>query len=311
MGIHPDKENLKIISCYKDGSIAVRDLMNEESEIEFFNGKHDTDVNCILLSSDNQKLISGDKNGTIKVWNVRTGELLRTVFNKTKDGLKYSIKCLINSPLRPNEILIASCLSHIRVLDLNSYYITLKLKAHSQQLNSIEFLTNEILLSSSTDSTIKIWNLELSKTSLQTIECHPNEPMILRKITETTFACLHENGIIKIFSSDKESVKFKCYKTLICNSGSHSDLKVCSDLNLLICSTDVIHLFSLTDFTCVATLCKNRGSFSRSIAILPNNRLIVANDNKTLVMWCLKTGKSLSVHKDHSSLTNNILFYNN
>jgi WD40 repeat protein len=59
MGIRPDKENLKIISCHKDGSIGVRDLMKDDSKIEFFNDKHNTDVNCILLSSDNQKLISG------------------------------------------------------------------------------------------------------------------------------------------------------------------------------------------------------------------------------------------------------------
>ena len=61
LDIHPkkDKENLKIISCYKDGSIGVRDLMKDDSKIEFFNDKHNTDVNCILLSSNNQKLISG------------------------------------------------------------------------------------------------------------------------------------------------------------------------------------------------------------------------------------------------------------
>jgi len=119
LGNYPSKENQKLISCYKDGSIAVRDLLNEESKIEFFNGKHDTDVNCILLSSDNQKLISGDKNGTIKVWDVRTGELLRTVCNRS-DGVIWSIKCMINSSIRPNEILIASNLSTIRILDLKS-----------------------------------------------------------------------------------------------------------------------------------------------------------------------------------------------
>ena len=48
--IHPKKgkENLKIISCYKDGSKAVRDLLSNESQIEFFNESHETDVNCIL-----------------------------------------------------------------------------------------------------------------------------------------------------------------------------------------------------------------------------------------------------------------------
>ena len=66
-------------------------------------------------------------------------------------------------------------------------------------------MTKQIFLSSSPDSTIKIWNLELSKTSLQTIECAQNEPRNLRKINETKFACLFDNGLIKKFHSDKET----------------------------------------------------------------------------------------------------------
>ena len=62
--------------------------MREEPQLEFFTDKHETDVNCNLLSSENHKLISGDKNGMIKVWDMRTGELLRTVWNETEDGDK-------------------------------------------------------------------------------------------------------------------------------------------------------------------------------------------------------------------------------
>ena len=115
---------------------------------------------------------------------------------------------------------------------------------------------------------------------------------------------------IQIFSSDKESIEFTCCKTIKCKSGFSRDVKVCSDSNLLICSTEVIHLYSLNDFTCVGTLSPNEFSFTRSMEILPNNRLIVANKNKTLEMWCLKTGQSLSIHRDYSSLVNRILFYN-
>jgi hypothetical protein len=314
LDIYPkkDKEGLQIISCYKDGSIAVRDLMNEESKLQFFKDKHETDVNCILLSSDNQKLISGDKNGTIKVWDVRTGELLRTICPTIKDGLKFSIKCMINSSLRPNEILIASALYGIHILDLNSYTLTLWLKAHDKRINCLEFLTHEKLLSSSADFTIKIWNFDSTRHKLlQTIECPQYQPIILRKINETSFACVFHDGMIQIFSSNKEYIEFKCCKTITCNSGYANDLKVCADLNLLICASKVIRFYSLSDFTCVRTLCPNTFSFALSIAILPNNRLIVAYKNYTLEMWCLKTGKSLSIFKDHASFINKILVYNN
>jgi WD40 repeat protein len=311
LDIYPkkDKEGLQIISCYKDGSIGVRDLMNEESKLQFFKDKHETDVNCILLSSDNQKLISGDKNGTIKVWDVRTGELLRTVYNEF-DGVIWSIKCMINSSILPNLILIASHLSDIRILDLNTYTFPFSLQAHDKRISCLEFLTQQILLSSSSDFTIKIWNLDSTRSKcLQTIEFLQNEIKCLRKISETSFACLFDDGLIKIFSSNKECIEFKCSKTLF--YGSTRDLKVCSDLNSLICASNIIYLYSLTDFTCVGTLRQNTFSFTRSIEILPNNRLIVANKNRTLEMWCLKTCQSLRVFKDHTSLINKILFYNN
>jgi WD40 repeat protein len=312
LGIQPNKDGLKIISCYKDGSIAFRDLMENESKIEFFNESHETDVNCILLSSDNQKLISGDKKGTIKIWDVRTGELLRTVYNVTRDGEIRGIKCMINSAKRPNEILIASKLSDIRILDLNSYTFTSSLKAHARRISSLEFLTQEILLSSSSDSTIKIWNLDSTRSKcLQTIKCSQKDPRNLRKINDTKFACLFDDGVIQIFNSDKESILFKCCKTISCKSGFSRDLKVCFDLNLLICISNIIHLYSLTDFTCVGTIYPNTCSLTRSIEILPNNRLIVANDNQSLEILCLKTGQSLSIHSDHSSLINGILFYKN
>jgi WD40 repeat protein len=134
-------------------------------------------------------------NGTLKVWDAKTTELLRTVYNEF-DGIIWSIKCMINSEKRPNEILIASKLSHIRLLDLNSYTFTLSLQGHERRINCLEFLSKEIFLSSSSDLTIKIWNLELSKNNLQTLECHQNEIRCLRKINETKFACLYENGMI-------------------------------------------------------------------------------------------------------------------
>jgi WD40 repeat protein len=172
-------------------------------------------------------------------------------------------------------------------------------------------MTDEIFLSSSSDFTIKIWNLDSTETCLQTIDCAQDEAMILRKINETTFACLSYDGLIKIFNSDKETLLFKCFKTIDRNAGNAKDLKVCSDSNLLICASKFIHLYSLSDFTFVATLRPNGFALACSMEILPNSRLIVANNNQTLEMWCLKTCQSLSIYKDHSSLFNKILFYNN
>ena len=112
-------QSIKIITSYNDGSIAMRDIQNP-SQFDFFDGKHDRSVNCLLITFDNQKLISGDSEGIIKIWDIKTCVLIISVFNSTSTKDIWSIKCMINSP-QSNEILIGSTFSFIRTLDLNTF----------------------------------------------------------------------------------------------------------------------------------------------------------------------------------------------
>jgi WD40 repeat protein len=300
------EQSLSIISCYKDGSLVMRDL-RDEFQLDFFNGKHENDVNCILISSDKQKLISGDKRGHIKVWDIGTGELLKSISNLVS-GKKRSVKCLINSPHSSNEVLFGSSLNEIRSLDLNTYTITCIFSndEHSKQVLCLEFLTNEILLSSSDDFKVKLWNFP-TKTLMQDIELNQSAQR-LRRIDDSSFSCGFNDGNIKIFGSVKESL-FECFTTLNGRSGFIKELKVCSSLNMLISASVVIHLWSLDDFTCLKQLRPNNNSLTCTIEVVSNNRLIVANENNTLEIWCLETGNSLKILKDRSSLINKIQYY--
>ena len=71
-------QNVKIITSYNDGSIAMRDIQSP-TQFDFFDGKHDGGVNCTLISSDSQKLISGGSDGCIKMWDLKTGLLLKSI----------------------------------------------------------------------------------------------------------------------------------------------------------------------------------------------------------------------------------------
>ena len=300
------QKETNLITCHTNGSILKRNLENE-SRWEFFDGKHDGAVICILISTDNQKLISGGSDGFIKIWDLKTGALLNSVSN-TKTGSIWSVRCLVNSP-RSNEIFFGSNHQYIRSLDLNTCEVKFFAQnGHASLICCLQFLTNDILLSSSKDLTIKVWSLNDEKC-LQTIMFGKCEYNRLRKINDSIFAHSFDKRI-KIFSSNKYGY-FSCIKTLANDTiKSHiRELKVSQELNLLVSSSDLIHLWSLVDFTHVASLRPNEFSFSRSIEILPKNRLIVANSNDTLELWCLKTGKSLKLLKDHSPLSIKIISY--
>ena len=96
----------------------MRDFQ-DSSQFTLFDGKHDGSVNCLLVSSDNQKLISGGKEGCIKIWDIKTGLLLKSISNSTSNNDCWNIKCMANTP-QSSEILIGSTLSDIRALDLNT-----------------------------------------------------------------------------------------------------------------------------------------------------------------------------------------------
>ena len=43
--------------------------------------------------------------------------------------------------------------------------------------------------------------------------------------------------------------------------------------------------------------------------LLPNNRLMVGNNNQTMEVWCLNSKRSLQVFKDHDANLDDIQIY--
>ena len=80
----PRNQSIKVITSYNDGSIVMRDIQSP-TQFDFFDGKHDGGVNCLLITSDNQKLISGGSDGCIMMWDLKTGLLLKSIL-RTKRG---------------------------------------------------------------------------------------------------------------------------------------------------------------------------------------------------------------------------------
>ena len=295
----------KLITCHKDGSLKMR-FLDGESRFDFFNGKHERNVNCILISADNKKLISGGVDGFIKICDLATGVLIKSIAN-VDNGKKWGIKCLINSP-GSNEIFFGSNLNEIRTLDLRTYEIKrFTKKSHSKLISNLEFLTNDILLSSSTDFTIKVWSLN-EKKCLQTIDFEQYEPRCLCKIDNSKFAFGISKKIL-VFSSNQNGI-FSYFKTLLKYAyGYINELKVSTNLNLLISISNLVHLWSLDDFTCLGCLSPNDSSYPLSFETLSNYRLIILNTNDTLELWCLKTLKSMKIFNDYPSLSNKIISY--
>ena len=310
-------QNFRIISCHNDGSIAMRDFQDLSQFYLFDGDQHDGSVNCILVSLDNQTLISGGRDGCIKIWSLKTGRLLKSVLNSTPNGHCWNIKCMINS-CQPNEILIGSTLSDIRIFDLNTleFDSSILLRGHARMVTCLEFLTHERLLSSC-DASIKVWNFK-SKKCIQTLKSEWCEQAVaIRKINASKFICGYQNQTIRIWScysnnNDHEEEKFECIKVMkkVSDGSILIQLEVNLYLNLIMCCSDrSISIWRLDDFTFVSHLRPEGHLRIRSFEMVSNKYLFIGTYNYTLELLCLKTGKSLKVLKDISCLINQIKIY--
>jgi WD40 repeat protein len=130
---------LKTILSYKQGG-------NEDG--------HRDEVNGIDISRDNGAIVTGSHDNTIKLWDFKTGRLLKTL-----EGHSKPISSVHFSP-KGDQILSASHDQTVKLWNLNGD-ILLDIEAHTGQVSSAEFSpTGENIISSSFDKTVKIWNLE-------------------------------------------------------------------------------------------------------------------------------------------------------
>jgi len=282
----------------------MRDF-GDERRCDFFDGRHQSAINCMLISSDKQRLISGGIDGIIKIWCLQSGLLIKSLPNIYNDKT-WSIKSMINLP-NTNEILICSKLRVLRVLNLATYAFTLELKGHLWGVSCAELLTNETLLSGSFDNTIKVWNLK-SRRCVETLTFRKSL-FALAKIDESKFVCAN-NDTLQIWNANGDG-KFEAIQTISSDLGFFNDLKVDVNANILITSSlKLIVIRSLSDFKCIFKLSLDvLRTYARSIEILPENRLIIATQNNTLAMWCLTTRRLLNEFNGHSSLVNKLQIY--
>ncbi|HEY9606173.1 MAG TPA: serine/threonine-protein kinase [Allocoleopsis sp.] len=116
---------------------------------------HSKMVRAIAISPDGQLIASGSEDNTIKVWNLRTGKLLRTL-----TGHSGGIRSVAISP---DGKLLASGGDDktIKLWNLETGKLLRTLTGHSDIVESVTISPDgKLLASGSNDKTVKLWNLQ-------------------------------------------------------------------------------------------------------------------------------------------------------
>ncbi len=133
---------------------------------------HIWEIASLDFSPDGQTLISGSFDQTIKVWNLKTGKMLRTL-----DGHKDGVNSVIISSdgqifATAGGAAQANTDKTIKIWNFKTGKLLRTLKGHSQGITSLAITPDgQTLVSASYDKTIKLWNLKTGQL-LHTLTGH-------------------------------------------------------------------------------------------------------------------------------------------
>lgn len=142
---------------------------------------HENKVEAIAFSPDGQFLVSGSDDCTVKVWQVSTGECIRTLEEHT-EGV-WSIAWSPNG-----QILASGCIpgdrgAVIKLWDVQKWQCLNTLEGHEHTVRSVAFTPDsQTLISGSADCTLRLWNVWTGQCSNILTIPRPYEGMNITRI---------------------------------------------------------------------------------------------------------------------------------
>jgi len=146
-------------------------------------------INDIIVTSDQQHLISASDDKTIRVWNLKTGKEERKILGQIGSGLFGQIFAIALSSdqtqLAVGGFLAKSSklsdLAAIRIYDYPTGKIRRTLKSHSNVVLDLSFSPDDhYLVSGSADNTVKVWHATNDYALIHTFREHTNSVYAVR-----------------------------------------------------------------------------------------------------------------------------------
>lgn len=255
-------------------------------------------VNAIALSPDGKTLVSASF-GTIRMWNLKTGGLVRTL-----NGVhsKKSVKSLAVSP--DGSIFASGGDDNNLILwDLKTGRRILTISAHKAAVNAIAFSSDgNTLATGSEDKTVRLWNAKTG-SRLRTLGGHAGGVNAIALSRDgKTLASGSEDKTVRLWNLDTGEVR-----RIITGHGGAVNAVDFSPNGQLVASAsndNTIRLSNVRDGKRTRTF-KGHSSWVRAIAFSPDSRTLISAGGE-IIVWDLKTGKERATLSGHSQFVNSI-----
>lgn len=258
-----------------------------------FTGHADT-VWAVALTPDNQTVISGGFDRTIRLWNQETGAALRVLTGHTDAVRTIAVSS--------DGQIIASGSSDktIKIWRLQTGELLRTLTGHSGPIWSIAISPDgQTLASGSYDGTIKLWEVQTGKL-LRTLPDHYDSVWSVAISPDgQTLASGSYDGMIKLWNLQTGAL----LRTLSGHTEAVRSVDISSDGQMLASGSwdKTVRIWNLQTGELLHTL---TGHADRvvSVALAPSGQTLASGSlDRTIRLWDIQTGQSLQTLSEHTA----------
>lgn len=265
-----------------------------------FNG-HNSFVYDVAFSSDGEHLLSGSRDGNIKLWDVVTGDE-----EQNFGTFRHSVESVAMSP--DGEYVVSGTSDGKMVLwDVNTGKKVRSFSGHDKSVNSIAFTPDgEYVLSGSKDQTMKFWKVATGMEArtfdghnygVNSVAVSPDGKYALTGSLDETMKLWNMNTgrEIRTFRGHSKSVESVAFSP----DGKYA-LSGSRDRTL--------KLWKVESGKEVRTFSRHNHSVE-SVAISPDGRYVLSGSrDRTIKLWERSTGDELRTYKGHNHSVESVAF---
>ena len=263
---------------------------------------HDTAVNSAIYTIDGEKIISASSDKTIKIWNVRTGDCIKTL-----TGHSSSVNSVELAP-NSQHIISASDDNTLKLWDIVSGRCLRTYYGHQDKVQSAIFnIDSRMLLSGSDDKTLKLWNVETGKC-LRTYSGHSE------KIKSVIIS--PDGKKILSTSSDNEIREWEIESGVCLNQLNSS--KFIFNLNCAIYSNNSERILAAGEPGGIVELCLKSGQMVGNIPVPSNvvglsyspnwKKILIGSWDKNVYEYDAKSRECLNIFKGHTDCISHTIY---
>ncbi len=258
-------------------------------------------VNSVAFSVDGRQAISGSQDNVLRVWDMPTGLLLRTL-----DAQANRINAVAFSP-DGRQILSGASDNRVRIWSFTSGQLVITLEGHAGEVLSAAFSPDGArALSGSADKTIKLWDVATGEC-LKTFEGHSDE------VLSVAFS---PDGHKALSASKDKTLKLWDVETgqLLKTLEGHADAVTSAALSpdgrrALSASRDkTAKLWDVETGELVRTFEGHADEVLSAAFSGDGRRILSASKDKTLKLWNAESGEAVKTFEGHSDIVTSAVF---